>query len=67
MNLNDFLTAYAQTMMEKMADHSFGIDAMGVQCDACPLREQCHGSEDDSTGCAEFILSKLTDGNKYRT
>lgn len=66
MNLNEFLTAYTQTMMEKMVEHSYGIDAMGVQCAACPLREQCHSSEEDSMGCAEFILSKLTDGNRYR-
>lgn len=66
MNLNEFLTAYVQSMMEKMADHAFGIEAMGIQCEACPLREQCRNSEDDGTPCSKFILSTLSDGNKYR-
>ena len=64
--MKEFLYAYVDKMVELMAEHSYGVSAMGINCAVCPFHDLCHNSEDTGIGCEQFILNQLTDGNKYR-
>lgn len=65
--LKEFLYAYVDKMVELMADGQLSLNAMMINCTACPFCELCHNDDDESgLPCERYILNRLTDGNKYR-
>lgn len=65
MTLKEFLYAYADNMADSIESHEFSLHSLGINCTACPFREQCHNDE-SGLNCEQFIQSLLEGGKLYR-
>ena len=65
--LKEFLYAYVDNMVKLMADGQLSLNAMMINCSACPFHELCH-NDDDERGlpCERYILNRLSDGDNYK-
>ena len=66
MNMQDFINAYAQSIMEALKNKSLSIYNLSPECQHCPLYDLCHADDAEDKGCADFIAQHISDIKEYR-
>ena len=66
MNMQDFMTAYAQSIMDALQDKSLSIYNLNLDCKHCPFYDICHADDAEDMGCADFIAKHISDAKEYK-
>lgn len=66
MKMQDFMTAYVQSIMNALQDKSISIHSLDLECKHCPLRGLCHADDAEDMSCADFIAKHISDSQSYR-
>ena len=71
MDMKEFLQQYNNNLLEALEDKTIGVSYIAIECRMCPLQKQCgEDAEKEECGgyvnCADYIKSKLSDGQKYK-
>ena len=70
MTTEQFLRAQADNLLQGLIDGKIGYNYLTIECDFCPLREQCSKDSEENPAvvdtCANFFKNILSDGKVFR-